>query len=540
MNLTQKRAGKVLLWSCAVLTVAFFGLPCVVDHLAVHLSAVPDKHLFVGAFTCAASDDIEISSLSYDSLIDAILAQSSAVHQAEQDYELATLRNANSAKLWDPDVSVSGVLDRFDVVENTHSQSVALTLKNEASVFGGTAGISATSTYDPTAREVSFRNELTVSYARSLTTGGIDAALTDLKERLAVLQADKAYTDRISEVVNQGVAGLSEVIRQRNGLITSAVRLELAAYGRTVAEEKFRYGAVAASALAEAQDSVNSATKSYFDNLASYRDRLWKLSRDIGLSGISDSLVDSQLERAREVSANFLALPPLDGERAEEAAAELLTALMSLILLPDPVVRSVDSLYEQWVAELVTDEDILSLPAMQINRLNLEIQRLTLLKNERDLGWQLNASVSGGWADYKQEGGRYFDETVVRGTVAVTFHKQLLGSSKTELEMELDINRSKLESEAAAALLDFQRQLANLKRAVEDKEYAREAARRSLQDSTKLWEFTVAKYTAGMATGTDVLTAALSLLEAESSLRAAEIDCVNAKLRYLTAIGQSL
>lgn len=544
MNLTKKQAGNTLLLACAAVVIALVGLPCVAGHLSGHPSGGLAQYVSNCAPTCVASDggsdSMEISTFTYDSLLDAIFTQSSAVREAERDYELARLKNSNSVKLWDPEVSLSGVLDSFDVVNGRHSQSVALNLKNETPVLGGTAAISATSTYDPTEDEVNFRNELSVSFGRSLTTGGIDATLIDLKEALADLQADKAYTDRVNELVSQGVVGLSEVIRQRNGLIASAVRLELAAFGRTVAEEKLKHGAIPASSLAEAQESINSASKTYFDNLTAYRDRLWELSQSIGLPGISDSSIDSQLAHAREVSAEFLALPALDGQRAKTAAGELLTTLRSLVLLPDPTVRNVDALYEQRVEELVTDEDILGLPAMQIGNLNLEIQRLTLEKNERNLGWQLSASASGRLADFRQESGRYRDETDVRATVALTFQKQLLGSSRGELEMELDISRSRLEVDAAASLQDYQRQLANLRRAVEDKEYASEAASRSLQDSAKLWEFTVARYAAGMATGTDVLTAALSLLEAESDLRSAEIDCVYARLRLLTAIGQSL
>lgn len=515
MHFAHKPAGKSLIVLCIAVSIAFAELSCSAQHL---------------------------STLTYDGLIDAILNQSSAVQSAKREYELAKLKSANSSKLWNPDVNVSGVLNRFDVVKGSHAQSVALSLSNKTAILGGTTELTASTTYEPSAPSVNLRNQLSVSFSRSLTTGGIDSDLAELRAALADCQADKAYADRINELVSQGVAGLSAVVKHRNGLITSAVRLELAAFNKEVADEKFKLGAISASSLAEAQDSLNSATKTYFDNLSVYRDKLWELSRDTGLPEISDDSIDNQLVQARDAARDFLRLPASDGEKAEAAARELLSTLRQLVLLPDATVRNVNDWYEQRVAELENEDNLLGLPAMRIRTLDLEIQRLTLEKSERNLGWKVDASASASWADFKPapDGGYYIAEPNVEAAVAVTFQKQLLGSSLEESRMELEINRAKLESEAATALTDFSRQLANLRRTVEDKEYAREAARQSLQDSIKLWEFTVSKYAAGMATGTDVLTAALSLLEAESAFRSADIDCVYAKLRYLNAIGELL
>ena len=121
----------------------------------------------------------------------------------------------------------------------------------------------------------------------------------------------------------------------------------------------------------------------------------------------------------------------------------------------------------------------------------------------------------------------------------MTFSKQLLGSSIEEAASELRVKQSRLEDESAAKLHTFVRQLSNLEKTVMDREYACEAAQESLSESLKLWELTAGNYVAGLATGADVVSAAVSLLQAESALRSSQIDSILAKMRYITAMGQS-
>lgn len=523
--------------SVAVCTAAF-AVPRGVA-LAVAFAVVAAVSV-LSAPMCAA-EEMPISSLTYDGLIGTILEQSSIALAAQQDYELAQLKNLNSAKLWDPEVNLSGVLENYDMVRDTHSRSVVLGLKNQAPVLGGTANLEATSTFDPEAPKAKLRNRLAVSFERSLTTGDIEARLVELQESLASLQADKAYADSCNDLVTKGVVGLSGVIRERNGLITAAIRLELAIFAKAVADQKYSHGMISASALSAAQDSVSNASKAYFDKLTAYRNRLWEFSRNTGLSGVSDGTIDEQLEAVRQVASEFVLGPTIDGAEARSAALQLLAMLQDLILLPEATVTGVNALYEQWASMTLSEDGIRSLPAMRISDLSREIQMLTLEKSERDLGWQLGTSANASWQDYTGSApGSYAPGSSTNASVAITFRKQLLGSSMDEKATELQIKRLRLEDEAAASLSDFTRQLGNLRRTVEDREYAEKAASESLRQSRALWELTVANYAAGIATRADVLSAAVSCLEAETAVRSSVIDCIDAKLRFLSAIGQSV
>jgi hypothetical protein len=487
------------------------------------------------------ANELPVSSLTYDGLIETVLRQSSIALAARQDYELARLKNSNSAKLWDPEVNLSGTLESYNVVNNTHSRSAVLSLKNQAPVLGGTASLEATSTFDPDSSKAKLRNRVAASFERSLTTGGIEAQLVELQESLAFLQADKTYADSLNDLVIKSVTGLSSVIKERNGLITAAIRLEQAIFAKAVADQKYSLGMISASSLATAQDSVSNASKTYFDKLTSYRNRLWEFSRNTGLSGVSDSAIDEQLEVARQVASEFLLGPTVDGEEARSAALQLLATLKSLVLLPEATVADVDLLYDLWASMTLSEDDIRSLPAMMISDLSREIQMLNLEKSERDLGWQLSTSASASWQDYTgSTPGSYAPGSSTNASVAITFRKQLLGSSMDEKAAELEIKRLRLQDEAAAALSDFTRQLNNLRKTVEDRKYAENAASESLRQSRALWDLTVANYALGIATRADVLSAAVSCLEAETALRSSAVDCIDAKLRFLNAMGESV
>jgi len=524
----------------------------------------------LGAEEIPGAGEIAIDSLTYDELVKLILTESSSATAARQDYELALMRNANSAKLWDPEVSVSGTLDRYEVksgaASGTHSQSVALNLSNQAQILGGTATLEGRSTYSPSSPDPNLRNLLSVSFSRSLTTGGIEARLVELKQELAALQADKTYQDQLNDLLITGISGLSTAIKERNDLIISAAKLEQAMFSKTVADEKYARGMISASALASAQDAVRSASKAFFDKLTSYRDKLWELSRNAGLEDITDDQLDAAVSQVRLEVAEFLGASLLDGEEAVAAAQGLLDSLRSAVLLPEAVVRDVDALYERLASEsaggdqaggdeISADkmdedgigrdetgqdeiglEDIRKVPAMRISDLSLEIERLTLEKSERDLGWKVNASVGASWADYRDPSR---GDAGVQASAAVTFSKQLLGSTKEETASELQVKKQRLEGESEAKLHTFVRQLSNLKKTVADREYACEAAQESLSDSLKLWELTVSNYAAGLATSADVVSAAVSLLQAESALRSSQIDSVLAKMRFMNAVGQS-
>lgn len=492
----------------------------------------------LGAAEIAA--EIAIDSLTYDELVERILTESSGAIAARQDYELSLLRNANAAKLWDPEVSVSGTLDRYDVKfgagGGSRTQSVALNFTNQAQVLGGTASLEGRSSYQPGATDPNLRNQLSVSFNRSLTTGGIEGRLVELKRELAALQADEAYEDQLNDLLITGISSLSAAIKERNDLIISAARLELAAFNKTVAEEKYSRGMISASALASAQDSVRSASKSFFDKLTSYRDKLWELSRSAGLDDITDDELDAVVSQVRLEVSEFLGASALDGAEARAATDRLLASIRNLVLLPEAAVRDVDTLYERLESEPLDEEEIRELPSMRIGDLSLEIERLTLEKNERDLGWRFNASVGASWADFRDP---TRGEPGLQASVAVTFSKQLLGSSIEEAASELRVKQSRLEDESAAKLHTFVRQLSNLEKTVMDREYACEAAQESLSESLKLWELTAGNYVAGLATGADVVSAAVSLLQAESALRSSQIDSILAKMRYITAMGQS-
>jgi len=541
---------------------------------AIAVSAIMVTGLFssacLGAEEIPDAGEIAIDSLTYDELVKLILTESSSATAARQDYELALMRNANSAKLWDPEVSVSGTLDRYEVksgaASGTHSQSVALNLSNQAQILGGTATLEGRSTYSPSSPDPNLRNLLSVSFSRSLTTGGIEARLVELKQELAALQADKTYQDQLNDLLITGISGLSTAIKERNDLIISAAKLEQAMFSKTVADEKYARGMISASALASAQDAVRSASKAFFDKLTSYRDKLWELSRNAGLEDITDDQLDAAVSQVRLEVAEFLGASLLDGEEAVAAAQGLLDSLRSAVLLPEAVVRDVDALYERLASEsaggdqaggdeISADkmdedgigrdetgqdeiglEDIRKVPAMRISDLSLEIERLTLEKSERDLGWKVNASVGASWADYRDPSR---GDAGVQASAAVTFSKQLLGSTKEETASELQVKKQRLEGESEAKLHTFARQLSNLKKTVADREYACEAAQESLSDSLKLWELTVSNYAAGLATSADVVSAAVSLLQAESALRSSQIDSVLAKMRFMNAVGQS-
>lgn len=541
---------------------------------AIAVSAIMVTGLFssacLGAEEIPDAGEIAIDSLTYDELVKLILTESSSATAARQDYELALMRNANSAKLWDPEVSVSGTLDRYEVksgaASGTHSQSVALNLSNQAQILGGTATLEGRSTYSPSSPDPNLRNLLSVSFSRSLTTGGIEARLVELKQELAALQADKTYQDQLNDLLITGISGLSTAIKERNDLIISAAKLEQAMFSKTVADEKYARGMISASALASAQDAVRSASKVFFDKLTSYRDKLWELSRNAGLEDITDDQLDAAVSQVRLEVAEFLGASLLDGEEAVAAAQGLLDSLRSAVLLPEAVVRDVDALYERLASEsaggdqaggdeISADkmdedgigrdetgqdeiglEDIRKVPAMRISDLSLEIERLTLEKSERDLGWKVSASVGASWADYKDPSR---GDAGVQASAAVTFSKQLLGSTKEETASELQVKKQRLEGESEAKLHTFVRQLSNLKKTVADREYACEAAQESLSDSLKLWELTVSNYAAGLATSADVVSAAVSLLQAESALRSSQIDSVLAKMRFMNAVGQS-
>jgi outer membrane protein TolC len=507
---------------------------------AIAVSAIMGTGLLPSACLGAAEVAIDIDSLTYDGLVERILTESSSAIAARQDYELSLMRNANSAKLWDPEVSVSGTLDRYEVKPSdpggSHAQSVALNLNNQAQILGGTASLEGRSTYSPSPQDSKLRNQLSVSLNRSLTTGGIEARLVELKQELAALQADKAYADQLNDLLITSISGLSAAIKERNDLIISAARLELATFSKTVADEKYARGMISASALATAQDNVRSASKSFFDKLSSYRDKLWELSRNAGLGDITDDQLDAAVSQARLDVSEFLAASALDGAEATAAAQGLLASLRDAVLLPDATVRDVDTLYEKLASESGGEEEISKLPSMRISDLSLEIERLTLEKTERDLGWRVNASVSASWADFRDQSGR---DPGLQASVAVTFSKQLLGSSIREAASELEVKQSRLEGESEAKLHTFVRQLSNLEKTVEDREYAYEAAQDSLSESLQLWELTVNNYVAGLATNADVVSAAVSLLQAESALRSSQIDNVLAKMRYMNAMGQS-
>jgi len=541
---------------------------------AIAVSAIMVTGLFssacLGAEEIPGAGEIAIDSLTYDELVKLILTESSSATAARQDYELALMRNANSAKLWDPEVSVSGTLDRYEVksgaASGTHSQSVALNLSNQAQILGGTATLEGRSTYSPSSPDPNLRNLLSVSFSRSLTTGGIEERLVELKRELAALQADKTYQDQLNDLLITGISGLSTAIKERNDLIISAAKLEQAMFSKTVADEKYARGMISASALASAQDAVRSASKAFFDKLTSYRDKLWELSRNAGLEDITDDQLDAAVSQVRLEVAEFLGASLLDGEEAVAAAQGLLDSLRSAVLLPEAVVRDVDALYERLASEsaggdqaggdeISADkmdedgigrdetgqdeiglEDIRKVPAMRISDLSLEIERLTLEKSERDLGWKVSASVGASWADYKDPSR---GDAGVQASAAVTFSKQLLGSTKEETASELQVKKQRLEGESEAKLHTFVRQLSNLKKTVADREYACEAAQESLSDSLKLWELTVSNYAAGLATSADVVSAAVSLLQAESALRSSQIDSVLAKMRFMNAVGQS-
>lgn len=556
---------------------------------AIAVSAIMVTGLFssacLGVEDMPGAGEIAIDSLTYDELVKLILTESSSATAARQDYELALMRNANSAKLWDPEVSVSGTLDRYEVksgaASGTHSQSVALNLSNQAQILGGTATLEGRSTYSPSSPDTNLRNLLSVSFSRSLTTGGIEARLVELKQELAALQADKTYQDQLNDLLITGISGLSTAIKERNDLIISAAKLEQAMFSKTVADEKYARGMISASALASAQDAVRSASKAFFDKLTSYRDKLWELSSNAGLEDITDDQLDAAVSQVRSEVAEFLGASLLDSEEAVAAAQGLQDSLRNAVLLPEAVVRDVDALYERLASESAGGdqagddetgadkmgedgigrdgtgadkageggigpdetgqdemglEDIRKLPAMRISDLSLEIERLTLEKSERDLGWKVSASVGASWADYKDPSR---GDAGVQASAAVTFSKQLLGSSKDETASELQVRKQRLEGESEAKLHTFARQLSNLEKTVADREYACEAAQESLSDSSKLWELTVSNYAAGLATSADVVSAAVSLLQAESALRSSQIDSVLAKMRYMNAVGQS-
>ncbi len=536
---------------------------------AIAVSAITMTGFFssacLGAGEMVGAGEIAIDSLTYDGLVELILTESSSATAARQDYELALMRNANSEKLWDPEVSVSGTLDRYEVKpgssSGSHTQSVALNLSNQAPVLGGTATVEGRSTYSPSSPAPNLRNLLSVSFSRSLTTGGIEARLVELKRELAALQADKTYEDQLNDLLITGISGLSAAIKERNDLIISAAKLEQAAFNKAVADEKYARGMISASALASAQDAVRSASKSFFDKLTSYRDKLWELSRNAGLEDITDDQLDAAVSQVRLEVSEFLGASLLDGAEAVAAAQGLLASLRNAVLLPEAVVRDADALYQRLASESASGQeigdgeiggggaghgesgeaglgeaDIRKLPAMRISDLNLEIERLTLEKSERDLGWRVNASVGASWADYRDPSR---GDEGVQASVAVTFSKQLFGSSIEETASELEVKKSRLEGESEAKLNTFVRQLNNLKKTVADREYACDAAQESLSESLQLWELTVSNYAAGLATSADVVSAAVSLLQAESALRSSKIDSVLAKMRYMNAMGQS-
>ena len=175
------------------------------------------------------------------------------------------------------------------------------------------------------------------------------------------------------------------------------------------------------------------------------------------------------MSQARLDVSEFLAASALDGAEATAAAQGLLASLRDAVLLPDATVWDVDTLYEKLASESGGEEEISKLPSMRISDLSLEIERLTLEKTERDLGWRVNASVSASWADFRDQSGR---DPGLQASVAVTFSKQLLGSSIREAASELEVKQSRLEGESEAKLHTFVRQLSNLEKTVEDREYA--------------------------------------------------------------------
>ena len=245
---------------------------------AIAVSAIMGTGLLPSACLGAAEVAIDIDSLTYDGLVERILTESSSAIAARQDYELSLMRNANSAKLWDPEVSVSGTLDRYEVKPSdpggSHAQSVALNLNNQAQILGGTASLEGRSTYSPSPQDSKLRNQLSVSLNRSLTTGGIEARLVELKQELAALQADKAYADQLNDLLITSISGLSAAIKERNDLIISAARLELATFSKTVADEKYARGMISASRspLLRTMSGVHPSRSS---TLSSYRDKLW-------------------------------------------------------------------------------------------------------------------------------------------------------------------------------------------------------------------------------------------------------------------------